>query len=142
MEQIISQSAAESALSSDSKFTVFLVEDDEAARHSLVASLGALGFEVVSFESCEEYLAAAAELAKGCLLLDYHFEGMNGLDLLRRLETAGASIPTILISGRFGGFLRKRATDMANVVTVLDKPLKGRDLLEALRLAQSRLQGR
>jgi two-component system response regulator FixJ len=139
LEQFSPQSAAAPDFSPEADFTVFLVENDEAARHSLVASLDALGFDVKSFESCEEYLANAVTLGKGCLALDYHFEGMSGLDLLNRLETAGSSIPTILISGRFGGFLRKRAIGIPNVVTVLDKPLKGRDLLEALRLAQSRL---
>ena len=139
MEQFFPQPAEALASSPEADFTVFLVENDEAARHSLVASLDALGFDVKSFESCEEYLASADTLGKGCLLLDYHFNGMSGLDLLDRLDAAGFSVPTILISGRFGGFLRKRAPGIPNVVTVLDKPLKGRDLLEALRLAQLRL---
>jgi two-component system response regulator FixJ len=114
--------------------TVFLVEDDEAARHSLSASLDALGFRVRSFASCEAFLERPCKLARGCLLLDYHFDGMNGLDLVRRMINAGTPMPTILFSGRFGGVLRKMASKIPGVVAVLDKPLDGRDLLEALRL--------
>jgi FixJ family two-component response regulator len=139
LENIYSQLPAAPASVPQSQAAVFLVEDDEAARHSLTASLVALGFEVNSFASCEEFLAAAPHLGRGCLLLDYHFEGMSGLDLLENLRIAGSGVPTILISGRFGGFLRKRAVAIPNVVTVLDKPIKGRDLLEALQIAQSLL---
>ena len=139
MEQFDSQATPASAISPKTGFSIFLVENDEAARHSLAASLDALGFEVESFASCEEFLFHAGKLGRGCLLLDYHFDGMNGLDLLQRLESAGLSLPTILMSGRFGGLPRKRVIDIPNVVTVLDKPLKGRDLLEALHLAQLRL---
>jgi FixJ family two-component response regulator len=115
--------------------TVFIVEDDDAARHSLAASLEALGCVVKTFASCESFLAHAKQARPGCLLLDYHFEGLSGLGLLDNLRDAGIFVPTVLFTGKFGAFLKRRATNYPEVVAVLDKPLDGRPLLDALRRA-------
>jgi two-component system response regulator FixJ len=112
--------------------TVFIVEDDDAARHSLAASLEALGCSVRTFASCEAFLAQVNEVGPGCLLLDYHFKGLSGLELLDLLRDAGISIPTVLFTGRFGALLRHRAVEFPSIVAILDKPLEGRQLLNAL----------
>ena len=116
---------------------VFIVEDDEAARHSLATSLGALGYAAKTFESCEAFLEQAFNLGSGCLLLDYHFDGLSGIGLLDRLREANLYIPTVMFTGRFGAFLKKRVSDYPEVVAILDKPLDGRALLDALKQASS-----
>src|SRR3954465_11052517 len=90
--------------------SVFIVEDDEATRHSLAASLAALDCEVQSFSTCEAFLAAASGVPPGCLLLDYYFENLMGLELLDRLRDIGVSFPTVLFTGRFDRYLRTRAS--------------------------------
>ena len=112
--------------------TVFIVEDDDAARHSLAASLEALGCSVRTFASCEAFFAQVEQVGPGCLLLDYHFEGISGLELLELLGGAGISIPTVLFTGRFGALLRHRAVEFPSIVAILDKPLEGRQVLTAL----------
>lgn len=118
---------------------VFIVEDDEPARHSLAESLKALGCSVRMFESCESFLAEVDRLGMGCLLLDYHFDGLSGLDLLDRLKERDIFVPTVLFTGRFGSFLKKRVTDYPEVVAVLEKPLDARPVVDALVRAHSLL---
>lgn len=119
---------------------VFIVEDDEAARHSMATSLDALGYSTKTFDSCEAFLAQVKQLGAGCLLLDYHFEGLSGIGLLDRLREAHLHIPTVMFTGRFGAFLKKRVNDYPEVVAILDKPLDGRALLDALKQAASLIQ--
>ena len=118
---------------------VFLVEDDEATRHSLEASFSSFNCQVRSFGTCEEFLAVAPELPRGCLFLDYYFEGLTGLGLLDRLREQGIVFPTVLFTGRFDGYLRSRAAAYPEVVAVLDKPLNGRAMMQALQFASKRL---
>lgn len=116
---------------------VFIVDDDEATCHALLASLEALGCKAEAFASCEAFLAASERVGRGCLLLDYHFANMSGLDLLDRLREIDRVLPTVLFSGRFGPVLRKRSIDYPEIVTVLAKPLSGRSVLDALLRARA-----
>jgi FixJ family two-component response regulator len=120
--------------------SVFIVEDDEAARHSLVASLESLGCTVKTYCSCEGFLKDAENREKGCLLLDFHFSGLSGLDMLDLLHEARIFIPTVLFTGRFGALLKRRASDYPEVVSVLDKPLGRQPLLDALMQASELIE--
>jgi len=120
--------------------SVFIVEDDEAARHSMVASLESLGCKVKTYCSCEGFLQDAKNIGKGCLLLDFHFSGLSGLDMLDLLREARIFIPTVLFTGRFGALLKRRAIDYPEVVAVLNKPLGRRPLLDALQQASELIE--
>jgi two-component system, NtrC family, response regulator AtoC len=79
---------------------VLVVEDDTSTRTYLVRFLASRGYDVDSAKSGEELLA---RLSGGCIpdviTLDMLLPGMEGKELLERLQKRGMSIPVIVISG-------------------------------------------
>jgi len=58
------------------------------------------GFAVEEFSGCEAFVERYKPREDSCLVLDVHFPGMGGLELLRRLNQAAAPLPTVVVSGR------------------------------------------
>jgi FixJ family two-component response regulator len=110
--------------------TVLIVDDDEAVRDSLKLLLEMNGCEVQDFASGAELLAALPGDA-GCLVLDYHMPGLNGLDLLEAVRARDLTVPAILITGLGDPRIRRRAGE-AGVIEVLDKPFDDTALLAAV----------
>ncbi len=79
--------------------TVFVVDDDEAVRDSLVVLLENKGYAVRAFDSASGFLAQHSAELHGCLLLDIRMPGMDGMALLKQLATSGTSLPIIMITG-------------------------------------------
>src|SRR5271170_3629139 len=80
--------------------TVIVVDDDASVRRALRSQLQIIGFNVLDFESAEEFLASEAPADDACLLLDVYMPAMTGIELCRKLAESGRCLPTILISGR------------------------------------------
>ena len=71
----------------EKSFTVFVVDDDESVRKALKRLLGAHGYNVMTFESAEDFLLSDAVRTEGCILLDIRLPGMSGLDLYEKLAS-------------------------------------------------------
>lgn len=63
--------------------TVYIVEDDEALRDSLVVLMESEGFDAAGFASGEAFLKGYHPDGAACLVLDFDLPGNNGSDLLR-----------------------------------------------------------
>ena len=115
--------------------TVFVIDDDEMVRDSLKALLESRSFNVVDFESANQFLNHAdGDANNACLLLDVHMSEMTGLELLRLLRSRGDAIPTILITGRTDPTVQAQAKELG-VVALLDKPVAHPALFAAIREA-------
>ncbi|MGC4034281.1 MAG: response regulator [Tepidisphaeraceae bacterium] len=79
--------------------TVFLVDDDDSMRKSATLVLSAAGFQCRPYDSAAAFLQDFDPAAPGCLVLDLHMAGMNGLELLERLRADGVALPVIIVSG-------------------------------------------
>jgi FixJ family two-component response regulator len=93
-----------------------------------------VGFEVLTFESASEFLAARHLEAEGCVVLDVNMPGMNGLDLQREMNAAGIRLPVIFLTGH-GDIPMTVQALKAGAVHFLTKPVRERDLLDAIRQA-------
>ncbi|MGZ9114365.1 MAG: response regulator transcription factor [Brevundimonas sp.] len=112
---------------------VLLVDDDPAVSHAVQFSFDLEGLNVRSFRDAESLLASGDLPRRGCLVLDYHLPGMDGLELLDRLRANDVRMPAVLITTNPRPHLRARAA--AAGVPIIEKPLLTDALLTAVRSA-------
>lgn len=115
---------------------VLLVDDDPAVAHAVQFSFDLEGLDVRSFRDAESLLASTDLPHKGCLILDYHLPGVDGLDLLDQLRANGVRMPAVLMTTNPRTHLRARAA--AAGVPIIEKPLLTDALLTAVRSALAR----
>jgi two-component system response regulator FixJ len=114
--------------------TVFVVDDDPAARSSVAALVASHGLKVESFASAEEFLAARDSNERGCLIADVRMAGISGLELQERLTAKGDSLPVIIITGFADIPMAVRAMQ-AGAVTFLEKPCAEQELWQSIQAA-------
>lgn len=114
------------------KQTVFVIDDDDMVRKSLVRSLKKRGFEVEAYQSAEAFLERFDENKTGCVVLDYGMPGMNGLELQEKLMSENLLIPIIFITGH-GGIPESVKATKAGALDFLEKPFALHILLDHIR---------
>lgn len=79
---------------------VLVVDDDARLREYMRVNLELAGYSVRQAESGEQALVAIEDQAPDLVLLDVVMPGLDGWQLLRRLEERHGSIPVIMFSGQ------------------------------------------
>jgi FixJ family two-component response regulator len=124
---------------SETEGTVFVVDDDPSVRRSAERLVRSAGFGVRTFGSGQEFLAFIAAVrvdGPACVVLDVQLPGASGLDLQRELARTGTRIPIIFLTGRGSIPMSVRAMK-EGAAEFLTKPVRPRDLLDAIRAAIS-----
>jgi FixJ family two-component response regulator len=114
-------------------FMVHVIDDDDAVRESLEALLLVSGYAVETYGSAEAYLVRPAR--DGCVLLDMHMPGMNGIQLLEHLARGNRHVPVLVLTASREERLRERALALG-VLAYLSKPVSEASLLAAVRKAE------
>jgi FixJ family two-component response regulator len=83
----------------DTPLTLYVVDDDEALRRSLLMLLFSQGLAVQSFHSGEAFLEAVDLRKPGCVIVDLRMEGMSGLEVLDQLVHHKSPLVTLFLSG-------------------------------------------
>jgi len=78
---------------------VFLIEDSEPMRQSLVGMLEFLGYQVQSFSSAVDFLRVPIQVGPAVVITDMRMPDMTGVELQAELLKRGRQIPIIFISG-------------------------------------------
>ena len=117
---------------------VYIVDDDEAVRDSLLVLLESKAYAVRSFGSAPEFLAAAPSLPVGCLIADIRMPEMDGLELQQHLIHRSLHFPLIVITGHGDVPLAVRAMK-AGAVDFIEKPFASEAILNSLDTALARL---
>jgi FixJ family two-component response regulator len=115
---------------------VFVVDDDDSVRRSLVRLIRSAGYEVIAYKSAEALLAEPDLKRGACLVLDLRLPAMSGLELQELLTRSGRSLPIIFISGHGDVPTTVRAM-RGGAVDFLQKPFNERDLVQAIERARS-----
>lgn len=115
-----------------SEHEIFIVDDDPAVRDSLAVLLEVEGYRVRVFDSAESFLEAWTPQLQGGLLLDVRMPGMDGLELLERLNKLGNHLPVVVMTGHGDVPLAVRSMKLG-ALDFIEKPLSDTLLLEAVR---------
>jgi FixJ family two-component response regulator len=117
--------------------TVFVVDEDSAARESLDSMIRSAGWRPETFASAHEFLARPRVLGPSCLVLDVRLPDLDGLELQARVATDRMDMPIIFVTGC--GDVRMTARAMkAGAVDFLTKPCCDELLLSTIRQAIER----
>jgi len=114
--------------------TIFIIDDDEGVRHSLVALLEAEGFATRCFASGKAFFEGYHPVARGCLLLDIRMPELDGLTVQRKLAAEEIRLPIIFITGH--GDIRLAVRAMKNgAADFIEKPFTDDIILKSVRTA-------
>jgi FixJ family two-component response regulator len=113
---------------------IFVVDDDDAVRASVVNLLESDGYAVHAFACARTFLAAALPPGPACLVLDMHMPALGGFDVVAELARVDAGIPVIFLTG-FGSIPMSVQAMKAGATEFLTKPVQPEELLGAVRTA-------
>jgi RNA polymerase sigma factor (sigma-70 family) len=122
---------------SDAGAIVFVVDDDEAVRDSLVLLFESEGLAARPFASADEVLAKLEREQPGCIVADVRMPGMSGVELLEKLKAQRATLPIILITGH-GDVPMAVAALKAGADDFFEKPFDDAQLVASVRAALDR----
>src|SRR5215471_7259112 len=111
---------------------VFLVDDDTSILKALTRLLKEADFDVLAYQSPEDFLIHHDMKLPGCAVFDIGLGDYNGLDLLRALARRGQMRPTIFITGK-GDIETSVRAMKSGAIDFLTKPIHEDELIEAVR---------
>src|ERR1041385_9174470 len=117
---------------------VYVIDDDAAMRDSLDFLLGSAGFIVRLFDSAALFLNALPELAFGCVVTDIRMPDIDGIELLRRLNSSpdARKLPVIVMTGHGDVPLAVEAMKLG-ALDFLEKPFEDDRLIGAIETVLS-----
>jgi FixJ family two-component response regulator len=113
---------------------VFVVDDDDSIRKSLVRLIRSAGFQAETFSSADEFINQEAYEGLCCLILDVRMPGMSGLELQQKLNRMEVSLPIIFITGHGDVPMSVKAMK-AGAIDFLPKPFNDQELLDIISRA-------
>ena len=113
--------------------TVLVVEDEIDLLFTIVLSLELNGYRVVKAASGEDALGVVERENPDAVVLDLRLPGIDGWEVLRRLEEAGRfpATPVVLLSAQVDAATAARAVELG-VHAHLAKPFSAAELSSVL----------
>ena len=119
------------------ELTVFVIDDDAAARNSLVFLLRAEGLTSRSYACAADFLKQLQPEHRGCIVTDVRMPDMDGIELVHALTAMSCSMPVIVVTGHADVPLAVQAM-RAGVSDFIEKPFESATILSAVRDALER----
>jgi FixJ family two-component response regulator len=119
--------------------TVFVVDDDDAVRDSVMLLLRSMGLATEGYADGQAFLDAVDTKRAGCIVLDVRMPGMSGMDLQKKLNDLGSTLPIIFVTGH-GDVPMAVEAMRAGAEEFLQKPFRDQDLLDRVHTALQRDQ--
>ncbi|MCC9004800.1 sigma-54-dependent transcriptional regulator [Pseudomonas putida] len=119
--------------------SVIVVDDEASIRSAVEQWLSLSGFSVQLFARAEECLAHLPQHFPGVIISDVRMPGMDGLQLLERLQADDPDLPVILLTGH-GDVPMAVEAMRSGAYDFLEKPFTPQHLLGSLRRALEKRQ--
>lgn len=116
---------------------VFVVDNDNSIRESLVLLIQGTGWQSETFASASEFLAHPRSAAPCCLILDLTLPDLNGLELQERVATERCGMPIIFLTSHVDIPMTVKAIKRG-ALEFLIKPFDSDVLLNTIRHAIKR----
>lgn len=113
---------------------VYVIDDDDAVRHSLEFLLKTADIKVRGFETAKDFLQALPTIKSGCIVTDVRMPEITGIDLLRRMKELNLDIPVIVVTGHGDIALAVEAMKIG-AVDFIEKPFDDETILNSVRSA-------
>lgn len=113
---------------------VGVLDDEDQMRKALGRLLATYGFQVVTYASSADLLAATSLSHLNCLILDLHMPDLNGFEVMQTLESRRVSLPVIVITGHDMPGTAERVHTLGAAAYLL-KPVDEATLVAAIRSA-------
>ncbi|MBI2191669.1 MAG: sigma-54-dependent Fis family transcriptional regulator [Planctomycetes bacterium] len=118
----------------NAKAAILVVDDEEGARVSITRALEPLGYAVHSVPSAEECLAFLKRENVDVVLCDVRLDGMDGLDLQKRIHAEYPDIPVVMITAYAAIETAVRALKQG-AYDYISKPFSAEEVRGAIRRA-------
>jgi len=119
---------------------LLLVEDDDIVADAILRGLTAANYSVYRVMSAEAAQAAIANEEFALAVIDVGLPGADGLTLVRRLRSAGKSLPTLILTARCTLTDKVKALDLG-ADDFLGKPFEAAELAARCRALMRRSSG-
>jgi len=116
---------------------IFVVDDDVSFLKAVTRLLRAGGYDVKNFTSADDFLKNPPPDGPGCVIVDLHMPGRNGLDLQDSLALTGNPLPVIFLTGQ-GDIPTSVQAMRQGAEDFLTKPVKREKLFAAVQRALDR----
>jgi len=116
---------------------IHVIDDDDAVRASLAFVLDSAGLEARTYALAEKFLDVSDTFSSGCVVTDIRMPGMNGFELMRKLQSRGCALPVVVMTGHGDVALAVEAMK-AGALDFLEKPFDDEVFLAAVNLALDR----
>ncbi|MBU1385581.1 MAG: response regulator [Alphaproteobacteria bacterium] len=116
-----------------SEHSVFVIDDDDAVRDSILCLLRSQGVRARAFASGVQFFDNLPDVPSACVITDVRMPGMDGPEVVRRLRALkGVAWPIVVITGHAEVPLAVQLMK-AGVVDYIEKPFEPNRLVEVVR---------
>jgi two-component system, OmpR family, response regulator len=119
---------------------LLIVEDDDIVADAIARSLTAANYDVHRVASAESAQAALADEEFVLAVIDVGLPGTDGLSLVRRLRSAGKTLPTLILTARCTLADKVKALDLG-ADDFIAKPFEAAELAARCRALMRRSSG-
>jgi len=111
---------------------VYVVDDDDAVRHSVAGLLESAGLQAIGFSSAEAFLQHRFEDLPSCVILDMQMPTISGFEVADALRDSGREIPIIFLTGH--GTIPMSVRALQNgAVDFFEKPYNSQQMLDRIQ---------
>jgi len=111
---------------------VYVVDDDNSVRQSIVSLLRSEDYQVEDFASPQAFLTQPFRYVPSCVILDMNMPVSDGFAVVDALGKTGQALPVIFITG-YGTIPMSVKAIKAGAYEFLTKPIVPEQLLQAVR---------